>query len=72
MTKVLNWTIPLNTNVFVFPDTSLESSFYVLAPFNSKIYPIIEIRRNILDHWFPTFENVGPLCNNEIWIPIEW
>lgn len=55
MTTGLNWTIPFSTDMFVFPDLFLESAVYVLATFNSKIYCVVEIRRNLLDHWFPTF-----------------
>lgn len=46
--------------MFVFSDLSLASALYVLATFNSKIYHVVEIRRNLLDHWFPTFKMWEP------------
>lgn len=70
---ILNMTVPFNTDEFLFLDPSLESAFYIVAAFNSKPCPVVELERKILGHfllWFPNFENAGLLCNSKLWIPI--
>lgn len=55
---ILNMTVPFNTDEFLFLDPSLESAFYIVAAFNSKPCPVVELERKILGHfllWFPNF-----------------